>query len=108
MNRIIVYMLVAILFGMVTMVAPLALLINNDVIPTGQYAINTTNGEDDTQNRNYDNESPTENIDNGISPEVSDQTLIIDSASGLTSIGLMAIPSFIVALGIFAYIRKRM
>ena len=117
MNRLMVYMLVAILFGMVTMIVPLAVLKNSDTIPTGQYPINTTDGLDDTQNRNYDSESPTESIDNGSSSEVSDETLepiktetnfLIESASGLTSIGLMAIPSFLFALGVFAYIRKRM
>ena len=117
MNRLIVYTLVAILFGMVTMVAPLAVLKNNGAIPTGQYPNNTTDGEDDTQNRNYDSQGPpNESNDNGISPEVSDETIeptknethfLLDSASGLTSIGLMAIPSFLIALGIFALIRKR-
>ena len=108
MNRLIGYMLVAILFGMVTMIVPLALLKNSDVIPTGQYPINTTEGLDDTLNRTYDSESPSESIDNGSSFEVSDQSLLIDGASGLTSIGLMAIPSFLFALGVFAYIKKRM
>ena len=108
MNRLIVYMLVAILFGMVTMVVPLALLKNNGTIPTGQYPNNTTDGVDDTQNRTFDSQGPNESNDSGSSSEVSDQTLLIDSASGLTSIGLMAIPSFLIALGVFAYIRKRM
>ncbi len=108
MNRLIVYMLVAILFGMVTMVVPLALLKNNGTIPTGQYPINTTDGVDDTQNRTFDNQgSPNESKDNGSISIVEDQTLLIDSASGLTSIGLMVIPSLFLALGVFAYIRKR-
>ncbi|KON29879.1 hypothetical protein AC477_05430 [miscellaneous Crenarchaeota group-1 archaeon SG8-32-1] len=108
MNRLIVYMLVAILFGMVTMVVPLALLKNNGTIPTGQYPNNTTEGVDDTQNRTFDNQGPpNESNDNGSSSIVSDQTLLIDSASGLTSIGLMVVPSLFLALGVFAYIRKR-
>jgi hypothetical protein len=110
MNRIIVYMLIAILFGMVTMIVPLALLKNNgNGIPTGQYPINTTDGVDDTQNRTYDNERPpNESNDIGPSSGASDQSLLIDSASGLKSIGLMTIPSFLLAFGVFAYIRKRM
>jgi len=114
MNKIVVYTVVAILLGTVTMVAPLALLGPDDQIPAGQYTISGTVGEKDNQNRSLEG-GTFDSTDMWLRPEVPDQPLepaatelASGNASGLTSIGLMAVPSFLVALGVFVYLRKRM
>ncbi|MCJ7613266.1 hypothetical protein MUO71_00670 [Candidatus Bathyarchaeota archaeon] len=115
MNKIVVYTVVAILLGTVTMVAPLALLGPDDSIPAGQYTIKTTDTGDDNQNRSIEGGGPFDSTDMWLRPEVPDQPLepaatelATGNASGLTSIGLMTVPSFLVALGVFVYLRKRM
>ncbi|MHC3129541.1 MAG: hypothetical protein IBV52_05635 [Candidatus Bathyarchaeota archaeon] len=117
MNKILVYTVIAILLGSVTMVVPLALLGPSNLIPDDKY-INNESGEE-TFERNDVLASPdasaeqsgdTETYD--ISPTEatkSESTLgETDVVSDLSSIGLMAVPSFLVALGVFVYLKKRM
>ncbi|MBN1784507.1 MAG: hypothetical protein JW815_02080 [Candidatus Bathyarchaeota archaeon] len=115
MNRFLVYSVIAILLGSVTMVVPLALLgpdnlvpaasndnilgagegttERNDVVPSFDVTTQQSNG-----NEMYDNSS-----------EISVRTSLgeTDVASGLSSMGLIIVPGFLVALGIFVYIKKR-
>ena len=116
-NKFLVYTVIAILLGSVTMVAPLALLGQDNLVPAA------TNDDvlwagDGTAERNdtliapdastqqtegagtYDNSSESPSFESGLGEA--------DVASGLSSMGLMIVPGFLVALGIFVYLKKRM
>ena len=120
--------MIAILLGTVTMVAPLALLepeasiTDKDYTPTAPEAT-----EPSDQERGSENGGTLESNDilpcpaaplepepapvpestepSPQEPELSVKTA--ESPSDLSPIGLMTIPSFLVALGVFVYIRKR-
>ena len=133
MNKIMLYVVLAILLGTVTMVAPLALLEPNDSTPDNQYTLSVPEGEEqDSQDRSYEegrmleNENPSaqtktpeptlsvpvEPSEPDAAPEVSQEPELTlktaENPADLSPIGLMAIPSFLVALGVFVFFRKRM
>ena len=104
------YIGLAILLGTVTMVAPLALLGPSDSIPENKY--NVSEVDRGTLERNDMLASPEVPVEPS-APESSDtvpETTLskTDVASDLSSIGLMIVPSFLIALGIFVYLKKRM
>jgi hypothetical protein len=88
------YIGLAILLGTITMVAPLALLgpedpitDTEDTLTVPEYTVRNSEVEEpDNQDRSYDD----------------------SKTSDLSPIGLMTVPSFLVALGVFVYLRKRM
>jgi len=103
MNKIILYVGIAILLGTVTMVAPLALLGPEDHIP------------DDNQLLNIPGEhtiTGPESTEADVAPEVPQEVELTlkttETPADLSPIGLMAIPSFLVAMGVFVFFRKRM
>ena len=141
MNKIMLYVGLAILLGTVTMVAPLALLGPEDHIPDdnqlltipGEYVITDPEStEPDSQDRSYEEggtlesgnfsaqtktPEPTLSVPvepSGLvtSPEVPQEPELTfktaDTPSDLSPIGLMTIPSFLLALGVFVFLRKRM
>jgi len=133
MNKIMLYVGLAILLGTVTMVAPLALLEPNDSTPDNQYTLSVPEGEEqDSQDRSYEegrmleNENPSaqtktpeptlsvpvEPSEPDAAPEVPQEPELTlktaETPADLSPIGLMAIPSFLVALGVFVFFRKRM
>jgi hypothetical protein len=116
MNRILAYTVIAILLGTVTMVVPLALL------GAGNSTLNTVPeaAEPSNQDRAFDSqtlEGGNFSTDSWTEPEApsesSSQEYVMtaktaENPSDLSPIGLMTIPSFLVALGVFVYLRKRM
>ena len=116
MNRILAYTVVAILLGTVTMVAPLVLLGPNDQIPSEQYTIKATNGGEENQTTSLEVEGTFDRSDIVVSPDISskplepaptEMTFSIGNVSDLSPIALMTVPSFVVALVVFVYLRKR-
>ena len=125
MNKILAYTVIAILLGTVTMVVPLAVLGPSGLTPVIEYS-----GEPNNQERSYEDNGMSESgnfsteasTTLGPAPETSEQTAAPDSSqqeakltvktaenpSDLFPIGLMTLPSFMVALGVFVYLRKRM
>jgi len=133
MNKIMLYVGLAILLGTVTMVAPLALLEPNDSIPENQYTLSVPEAEEpDSQDRSYEEWetlgsenlsaqakplapeplAPIEPSEPAASPEVPQEPELTlktaETPADLSPIGLMAIPSLLVALGVFVFFRKRM
>ena len=132
-NKILLYIGLAILLGTVTMVAPLALLGPEDSITEPKDTLTVPEAaEPSDQQRASENggtlesgDLPTEMWAKPAAPvepeppavpepaEPSPQEAVLavktaDNASDLSPIGLMVIPSFLVALGVFVYLRKRM
>ena len=118
MNKILVYTVIAILLGSVTMVVPLALLGPSNLIPDDNYLDTVPESGGETLERNGLLTSPeasaeqsadTESYDNSAKePAAAESTLReTDVASNLSSIGLITVSSFLVALGVFVYLRKR-
>jgi hypothetical protein len=129
MNKILAYTVIAILLGTVTMVAPLALLGPSDSIPEGKFTVTVPEAtEPSDQERAYEDGGTLENgnfstqvttpeaapqpSEPAAAPEVSAQEPELtvktsENPSDLSPIGLMTIPSFLVALGVFVYLRKR-
>ena len=116
-NKVLVYTVIAILLGSVTMVVPLALLGPSNLIPDDKY-INTESGEE-TLERNgvlsipeasAEQSGGTDTYDSSPKePAACESTLRgTDVASDMSSIGLITVPSFLVALGVFVYLKKRM
>ncbi|HDQ06383.1 MAG TPA: hypothetical protein ENN36_06660 [Candidatus Bathyarchaeota archaeon] len=119
MNKLLVYTVVAILLGTVTMVAPLALLgtsdPNSDTVP--EYKIMATGTEDPSDQNRTDEAAGTlgnndlwTRSDSPSQPPSQDPGLTVktaDTPSDLSPIGIMIIPSFVVALGVFVYLKKR-
>jgi hypothetical protein len=115
MNRLLVYAVIAILLGTVTMVSPLAVLESKILIPDSQSTI--TDWEPNTQESDRGYLSPEEPAVPSSpdsydrlppEPQESNSKLILtDATSTLSSIGLMIVPSFIVALSVFIYFKKR-
>jgi hypothetical protein len=117
MNKNLVFTVIAILLGTITIVLPITLLGPSDSIHEGQYNINSTDVGLDTQNRSYADEGSNEGSDTWTNPDLTDNppeplTNEANSTYGidakLTSIGLMIVPSFFIALGVFIYIKRRM
>jgi len=131
MNKIMLYVGLAILLGTVTMVAPLALLEPEDPITEHKYIITVPEAsEPSNQDRgsveggllengsfstdNWTTPEPAPSVTLGpseptVAPE--EPELVVKTAENspdLSPIGLMTIPSFLVALGVFVYLRKRM
>ncbi len=98
MKKALVYAATAILLGTVTMVAPLMLL-----KPTYYRVITSGNGE------NLRKGSPAflEALDEGEGIEAIEALEKATSPSILSSAGFLLIPSFLLALGVFAYAKKR-
>ena len=129
MNKILLYIGLAILLGTVTMVAPLALLEPEDPIPEYKFAVTVPEAtEPSDQERAYENggtlgnkdvwtrpEAPVEpepTAPDEPSPQEPELVLLVvktaETPSDLSPIGLMTIPSFLIALGVFVYLKKRM
>jgi len=118
-NKILVYTLIAILLGSVTMVVPLALLGPSNLIPDNDYTDTVPESGVETFDRNGVLSSPdasaeqlgdTETYDNSSKESAACESTLrgTDVASDLSSIGLITVPSFLVALGVFVYLKKRM
>jgi hypothetical protein len=129
MNKILVYTFLAILLGTVTMIAPLAL-----IQPPEQPMLTTADNSDarlspqkdtlgaedtltapalpepapsapDFSAQGPESATPEEpNAENAGMYSISTEPELL---SGLSSIGLMIVPSFLVAVGIFVYLKKR-
>jgi hypothetical protein len=129
MNKILAYTFLAILLGTVTMIAPLALL-----EPPEQHMLTTadnsnitalspqkdTLGAEGTETapelptpapsspdfsaQAPESASPEEPSENARIYSISTESELL---SGLSSIGLMIVPSFLIAVGVFVYLKKR-
>lgn len=91
MNKFIVYSLIAILLGIITITVPITL-------------FNIKENENTLYDRN----------NNGFLPEGADSTptttemdLVASPISSLGSIGLLVVPSLLIAIGVFALSRKK-
>jgi hypothetical protein len=128
MNRILVYALIAILLGTVTMLAPLALLGPGDSNPATvpEYTVTVpAAGESNDKNRAFEDSQALDggnlSTDSWTDPlmpaesESAESSLheygitakTAETPSDLSPIGLITLPSFLVALGVFVYLRKR-
>ncbi len=140
MNKILPYVVIAILLGTVTMAVPLALLGPSDYTslteegtliqpspteqeqPSAPTETPTETEQLDNQGRAYTeggtlDSVPSEPLEPETEeppvaeptpePEAVETDLIIESLSNLSPIGLMTIPSFLIALGAFIYLKKR-
>ncbi|MBA7626898.1 hypothetical protein ES703_34356 [subsurface metagenome] len=134
MNKILAYTVIAILLGTVTMVAPLALLGPEDSItdtePTltvPEYTVTGPEAGEPNDQENFfgadkmlecgsysvqrttpDPEPSEPAATPDVSPEEPELAVkTADDSTDLSPIGLMTIPSFLVALGVFVYLRKR-
>ena len=118
MNKILVYTFIAILLGAVTMAVPLAVLKPWDPILASEDSVNTLEYDGGTFDRNgmlaspeLPKAAPSTESSGTVpqEPEVCDTAFSETGASsGLSSIGLMIVPSFLIALGTFVYLKKRM
>jgi hypothetical protein len=133
MNKFLVYALVAIMLGVVTMVAPLAVLEpnNNAIFTDGPIKTTIQESERGTFGGNdmLSPQSPGEPTSDYApesapppTPEPSETTPALPeesefrvstsdeslTVSGLSSLGVMIVPSFLVALGLFVVLKKRM
>ena len=118
-NKVLVYTVIAILLGSVTMVVPLALLGPSNLIPDNNYIDTVPESGVETLERNgvlsipeasAEQSGGTDTYDSS-SKEVSTGESSLKGtgvASDLSSIGLITVPSFLVALGVFVYLKKRM
>ena len=131
------YIGLAVLLGTVTMVVPLALLEPRDSItdiedtPTvPEYIVTVPEAGEPNNQENFFGEDkmlgagnysvkattpeptpsvPVEPSEPAAAPEESELVVkTTENPSDLSPIGLMTVPSFIVALGVFVYLRKRM
>jgi hypothetical protein len=121
MNKILVYTVIAIMLGTVTMLAPLALLDSSDpnfaTVPAATESVDQNRTFEDSQTLGGENLSA-ENWTDHVKPSESEQfdsssqyTVTVktgEDASDLSPVGLMVVPSFLVALGVFVLLRKRM
>lgn len=125
MNKILPYIVIAILLGTVTMVVPYTLLGPSDYTSLTEEDTfgmlsppeSTTEPEKlDSQERAYVEGGDLESVPSETeepkqeAPESArgGTDFILESLSNLSPIGLMIIPSFLIALGAFIYLRKRM
>ena len=119
MNKILVYTFIAILLGTVTMLVPLAVLEPSSPLLANDDSVSALDSGGDKLDRDgmltdseFSDTTPVPSDSSGISPqepELLDSTFNeIGASSGLSSIGLMIVPSFLIALGAFVYLKKRM
>ena len=94
LNKTAVYSLIAILLGTVTMIAPLALLGSNE--KGSQELLDITRG-----NENFYAAPDSEQLENA------SYNIVAVTPSDILQVGLLIIPSFLVALGAFVYFKKR-
>ena len=115
MNKILVYTVVAILLGTVTMVVPLTLFRANEPIP-GTYTIRVNDTEANKQANDPVNGETLGSTDMWTRPEAAntplepaptEMTVNMGNVSYLSPIALMTVPSFLVALVFFVYLKKR-
>ena len=119
MNKILVYTVIAILLGTITMVTPLAIQKPSDHTLTGKDSV--TNAEPDAEAVERENmfanpEEPSASLeDQEILDSLPEKPAAYktagneeDVASSLSSIGLMIVPSFLIGLGVFIGLKKRM
>lgn len=116
MNKFVIYTVIAILLGSVTMVVPLALLGPDKLVPADSN-YNTLGAGSGIEERNdvppsseltTQQQNDTETYDNSSGMSTTEKSLGVDIASALSSMGLIIVPGFIVALGVFVYLRKVM
>ena len=140
MNKVMIYVGLAILLGTVTMVAPIALLRLEGNIPNDdnlftppEYEVTTPTPTEPNDQEDFFVEDRMLESENSsalpITPEPSqilpikpsettpepdfepqEPELVVrteDNSTDLAPVGLMVIPSFLVALGVFVYLRKR-
>ena len=109
MNKILVYSVLAILLGTVTMFVPLYVLEQRDTIPERPYTIDVPDSEPSQEDRGIENGESFEANDILDGPETpAPQPTPGDSSSSIiSSIGLMIVPSFLIALGAFVYLKRR-
>ena len=139
MNKVMLYVGLAILLGTVTMIAPLALLRPSDTSPddnnlltTPGYVVtvpeptepneqeNFFGGDKSPEAGNYSVQATTPepapalpapsepDITRDVTPEEPELVLrTADNHTDLSPVGLLTVPSFLVALGVFVYLRKR-
>ena len=116
MNKFLAYTVIAILLGSVTMIVPLAMLGPDNLVPADSNHNVLASGEENVERKDPPPDSlatqhpnGTENYDNSSTYFVQEKGLNeADVASGLSSMGLMIVPGFLVALGVFVYLKKRM
>jgi hypothetical protein len=112
-NKILAYTAIAILLGSVTMIVPLALLGPNNLVPADSTDNLLGSGEEKLE-RNGTLACPdatAQQTDGTGTYDISSSESGVgkaDAASGLSSIGLMIVPGFLVALGVSVYLKKRM
>jgi hypothetical protein len=94
LNKYVVYSVIAILLGTITITVPITL-------------FNIKENQNTPYDRNNGNGFLPEGADNSLAPTTTEEDLVISPISSLKSIGLMIVPSFLVALGIFVLIRKK-
>ncbi|MFC1487427.1 hypothetical protein ACFLRN_07075 [Thermoproteota archaeon] len=131
MNKILVYSVLAILLGTVTMFVPLYVLEQRGTIPEGTYILDVPDSEPSQEDRGIETGGSFEANDMLHGPETpapeptpepepapvessnpdSEELEVwstIFSSDSSSSIGLMIVPSFLIALGAFVYLKKRM
>jgi len=127
LNKIVLYVGLAILLGTVTMIAPLALLRDNNPLSEDKLVVKTTSAPLENQTREYSNNSKTLGLDSTSAylsphpptePELPDSDVLSEepqanltvtpgnSVTDLSPIVFITIPSFLVALGVFVYLRR--
>jgi hypothetical protein len=128
LNKIVLYVGLAILLGTVSMVAPLALLKDDNPLSDGKFTVKTTAAPIENQTREYSNDSEILGLDStsenffGPAPSEADpsssdvlpeepQTIVDvtsgDSTADLSPIALITVPSFLIALGVFVLLRRQ-
>lgn len=128
LNKIVLYVGLAILLGTVSMVAPLALLKDDNPLSDDKFLVQTTAAPIENQTREYSNNNETLGLDstserfftptpNEMEPSSADvspeepQTIVDvtsdDSTADLSPIALITVPSFFIALGVFVLLRRQ-
>lgn len=115
MNKFLAYSVIAILLGSVIMVVPLAVLGPDNLVPDDKQYNVLSAGEENSERNNPPPDSQsltgqpngTDNYDNSSRGFNHETEVALGAASGLSSMGLMIVPGFLVALGVFVYLKKR-
>ncbi len=117
MNKILPYVLVAILLGTVTMVVPYVLLRSSDYTSltdgaeliqpsTAESTAETEQGRAFSEGTDVES-SPLFPADKPPAEVPKAEATLIESLSNLSPIVLITMPSFLIALGAFVYLKKR-
>ena len=109
-NKILTYTVIAILLGSVTMVVPLALLGPDNLVPDDTTKTYSGSGEELSDSRDtFAPSGATTQQTNDTCPSYSQDSGVAkaDVASELSSMGLIIVPGFLVALGVFVYLKKQ-